>query len=64
MYCIRSGRATDARIFFEQLALHAGYLLEWDRLEPEPWQKAIREAVAGDLAALTAQLTKVVSPAR
>lgn len=64
LHPFRAGNGRAQRIFFEQLALHAGYLLEWDRLEPEPWQKAIREAVAGDLAALTAQLTKVVSPAR
>jgi len=64
LHPFRAGNGRAQRIFFEQLALHAGYLLEWDRLEPEPWQKAIREAVADDLAALTAQLTKVVSPAR
>jgi len=64
LHPFRAGNGRAQRIFFEQLALHAGYLLEWDRLEPAPWRDAIHEAVTGDLTALTAQLTKVVSPAR
>ncbi len=64
LHPFRAGNGRTQRIFFEQLALHAGYLLTWEALEPADWRAAINAAVAGDLTLLTTQLAKVVSPAR
>ncbi|BAN98876.1 filamentation induced by cAMP protein Fic [Plautia stali symbiont] len=64
LHPFRAGNGRAQRIFFEQLALHAGYLLNWDKLEPESWHKAIVAGVGGDLAPLNVQFAKVVSPAR
>ncbi|ORM67821.1 putative adenosine monophosphate-protein transferase Fic [Pantoea rwandensis] len=64
LHPFRAGNGRTQRIFFEQLALHAGYLLTWDKLEQETWRIALFAGVAGDLAPLTAQFAKVVSPAR
>jgi len=64
LHPFRAGNGRAQRIFFEQLALHAGYLLNWDVLDREAWHTAIVTGVAGDLAPLTAQFAKVVSPAK
>lgn len=64
LHPFRAGNGRTQRIFFEQLALHAGYLLTWDKLERDAWRSAIFAGVAGDLAPLKAQFAKVVSPAR
>lgn len=64
LHPFRAGNGRTQRIFFEQLALHAGYLLTWDKLERETWRTALFNGVSGDLAPLTAQFAKVVSPAR
>ncbi|MCA1179300.1 MULTISPECIES: putative adenosine monophosphate-protein transferase Fic [unclassified Pantoea] len=64
LHPFRAGNDRTQRIFFEQLALHAGYLLTWDKLERETWRTALFNGVSGDLASLTAQFAKVVSPAR
>ncbi len=64
LHPFRAGNGRAQRIFFEQLALHAGYLLTWEKLERDSWRSAISAGVSGDLAALTAQFAKVVSPAR
>ncbi len=34
LHPFREGNGRAQRIFFEQLALHAGYLLEWEKLNP------------------------------
>lgn len=59
---IGSGRAQ--RIFFEQLAIHAGFILEWGGIEPEEWQAANQAGALGDLLPLVEIFTKVVSEAR
>jgi len=64
LHPFRAGNGRAQRIFFEQLALHAGYQLAWDTLERDEWRAAISAGVAGDLAPLTAQFAKVVSPAK
>jgi cell filamentation protein len=64
LHPFRAGNGRTQRIFFEQLALHAGYLLTWDKLNHDSWRATIRDAVEGDLTALSAQFAKVVSPAR
>lgn len=42
---IGSGRAQ--RIFFEQLAIHAGYLLNWDDVDVGQWRTANQQAALG-----------------
>ncbi|WP_343553837.1 putative adenosine monophosphate-protein transferase Fic [Pantoea sp.] len=64
LHPFRAGNGRAQRIFFEQLALHAGYLLTWENLERDAWRAAISAGVAGDLAPLTAQFAKVVSVAK
>ena len=64
LHPFRAGNGRAQRIFFEQLALHAGYQLSWETLERDAWRAAISAGVAGDLAPLTAQFAKVVSPAK
>lgn len=64
LHPFRAGNGRAQRIFFEQLALHAGYQLSWESLERDAWRAAISAGVAGDLAPLTAQFAKVVSPAK
>lgn len=64
LHPFRAGNGRAQRIFFEQLALHAGYQLSWETLERETWRAAISAGVAGDLDPLTAQFAKVVSPAK
>lgn len=64
LHPFRAGNGRTQRIFFEQLALHAGYLLTWDKLDREAWRTALYAGVSGDLTPLTAQFAKVVSPAR
>ncbi len=64
LHPFRAGNGRAQRIFFEQLALHAGYLLTWENLDRDRWRSAISTGVSGDLAPLTALFAKVVSPAR
>lgn len=59
---IGSGRAQ--RIFFEQLAMHAGYVLDWRDIDPDAWQVANQAGALGDLKPLTEIFIKVVSEAR
>lgn len=63
LHPFRTGNGRAQRIFFEQLALHAGYLLDWEKIEPEAWREANRAGVDGDLQPLIALFTKVVSAA-
>lgn len=63
LHPFREGNGRAQRIFFEQLALHAGYLLDWDKIERESWLEANRAGVDGDLQPLIAIFTKVVSAA-
>lgn len=63
LHPFRTGNGRAQRVFFEQLALHAGYLLDWDNVEPEAWRKANRAGVDGDLRPLITIFTKVVSAA-
>lgn len=61
-FFIGSGRAQ--RVFFEQLAIHAGYVLDWSTVEPQAWHQANQSGAMGDLAPLTTLFSKVVSEAR
>jgi len=60
-FFVGSGRAQ--RVFFEQLAIHAGYVLDWKDVAPQAWQEANQAGALGELAALTEIFTKVVSEA-
>ena len=51
------------RTFFEQLASHAGYQLDWRDIDPEEWAQANQSGAMGDLSALNAIFSKVVSEA-
>ncbi|WP_368544215.1 putative adenosine monophosphate-protein transferase Fic [Enterobacter soli] len=59
-----SGNGIAQRVFFEQLAIHAGYLLHWQDIDPKAWADANQSGAMGDLSALTAIFSKVVSEAR
>ena len=59
-----SGNGIAQRVFFEQLAIHAGYMLDWRGIDPEQWVAANRSGATGDLTALNAVFAKVVSEAR
>lgn len=61
-FFVGSGRAQ--RVFFEQLAIHAGYMLDWSKTEQADWQSANQSGALGDLQPLTEIFTKVVSEAR
>jgi len=58
------GNGISQRIFFEQLALHAGYALDWRDIDPAQWVAANQSGAMGDLTALNAIFAKVVSEAR
>lgn len=61
-FLVGSGRAQ--RVFFEQLAIHAGYVLDWRVVDPEAWRVANQAGALGDLVPLCEIFTKVVSEAR
>ena len=63
LHPFREGNGQAQRIFFEQLALHAGYLLEWEKLNPEEWVSASQAGAAGDLQPLEDVFASIVSEA-
>lgn len=63
LHPFRIGNGITQRIFFEQLALHAGYQLDWRGIEPQAWAQANQAGAMGDLAPLGAIFGKVVSEA-
>ena len=64
LHPFRAGNGRAQRIFFEQLALHAGFSLDWRDIDPEQWVAANQSGATGDLSALNAIFAKVVSEAR
>lgn len=64
LHPFRLGNGLTQRIFFEQLAIHAGYLLNWRDVDPAGWSAACQQSAMGDLAPLVAIFRKVVSEAR
>lgn len=64
LHPFRFGNGRAQRIFFEQLALHAGYSLDWRNVEREPWRAANQAGAMGDLAPLVAIFREVVNPAQ
>ncbi|EGB0743598.1 putative adenosine monophosphate-protein transferase Fic [Salmonella enterica] len=64
LHPFRLGSGLAQRIFFEQLALHAGYALSWQGIAVETWQQANQSGAMGDLSALQAIFQKAISEAR
>lgn len=64
LHPFRLGNGLAQRIFFEQLALHAGYSLDWRDVDPAAWSQANQAGAMGDLSELNAIFSKVVSEAR
>ncbi|MEB2419187.1 putative adenosine monophosphate-protein transferase Fic [Citrobacter sp. R-1.5.2] len=63
LHPFRIGSGLAQRIFFEQLAIHAGYILNWEGIQVEEWNQANQSGAMGDLSALQAIFRKVVSEA-
>ncbi len=61
LHPFRVGSGLAQRIFFEQLAIHAGYQLSWQGIEKEAWNQANQNGAMGDLTALQMIFSKVVS---
>ncbi|EAN5159399.1 putative adenosine monophosphate-protein transferase Fic [Salmonella enterica] len=64
LHPFRLGSGLAQRIFFEQLALHAGYALSWRDIAVEKWNQANQSGAMGDLSALQAIFQKAISEAR
>ncbi|EDT3782974.1 putative adenosine monophosphate-protein transferase Fic [Salmonella enterica subsp. enterica serovar Saintpaul] len=64
LHPFRFGSGLAQRIFFEQLALHAGYALSWQGIAVETWKQANQSGAMGDLSALRAIFQKAISEAR
>lgn len=64
LHPFRIGNGIVQRIFFEQLAIHAGYQLDWRGIDPGAWAQANQSGAMGDLSALNTIFSKVVSEAR
>jgi len=64
LHPFRIGNGIVQRIFFEQLAIQAGYQLDWRGIDPEAWAQAKQSGAMGDLSALNTIFSKVVSEAR
>ncbi|MGL4427905.1 MAG: putative adenosine monophosphate-protein transferase Fic [Silvania sp.] len=64
LHPFRIGNGIVQRIFFEQLAIHAGYQLDWCDIDPDDWAQANQSGAMGDLSALNTIFSKVVSEAR
>ncbi|MCZ3384283.1 putative adenosine monophosphate-protein transferase Fic [Kosakonia sp. SOY2] len=63
LHPFRLGNGIAQRIFFEQLALHAGFSLDWRGIDPDEWREANQAGAMGDLAPLCTIFSKVVSEA-
>ncbi|EKM7808928.1 TPA: putative adenosine monophosphate-protein transferase Fic [Klebsiella aerogenes] len=64
LHPFRLGNGLTQRIFFEQLAIHAGYLLDWRGIDPDAWSQANQLGAMGDPEPLERIFRKVVSEAR
>ncbi|MDJ1652184.1 putative adenosine monophosphate-protein transferase Fic [Raoultella sp. Ech2A] len=63
LHPFRLGSGLAQRIFFEQLAIHAGFILDWRDIDPEAWGRANQLGAMGDAQPLEAIFAKVVSEA-
>lgn len=63
LHPFRLGNGLAQRIFFEQLAIHAGYTLDWRDIAVDAWNQANQSGAMGDLSPLRTIFRKVVSEA-
>ncbi|WP_154922481.1 putative adenosine monophosphate-protein transferase Fic [Klebsiella grimontii] len=63
LHPFRLGNGMAQRIFFEQLAIHAGYTLDWRDIAVDAWNQANQSGAMGDLSPLRTIFRKVVSGA-
>ena len=63
LHPFRIGNGLAQRIFFEQLAIHAGYTLDWRDIAVDVWNQANQSGAMGDLSPLQTIFRKVVSEA-
>jgi cell filamentation protein len=63
LHPFRLGSGRTQRIFFEQMAIHAGYCLDWNPVTPQVWRDACQSSAMGDPAPLEALFATVVSAA-
>ncbi len=63
LHPFRLGSGRTQRIFFEQMAIHAGYCLDWEPVTPLAWRDACQSEAMGDPALLEALFDMVVSEA-
>ncbi|HBC0167500.1 TPA: Fic family protein, partial [Salmonella enterica subsp. indica] len=61
LHPFRLGSGLTQRIFFEQLAIHAGYQLNWEGIDPQKWNQANQSGAMGDLDQLRTIFTKAVN---
>lgn len=64
LHPFRLGNGLAQRIFFEQLAIHAGYVLSWQDIDPEAWSQANQRGAMGELQPLEDIFAKVVNDGR
>ncbi|MEM6051826.1 putative adenosine monophosphate-protein transferase Fic [Erwinia sp. P7711] len=55
------GNGRAQRMLFEQIIIHAGFDIQWAKIDAESWRAANQASLAGDLSLLTAAFGKVVS---
>lgn len=64
LHPFRLGNGLAQRIFFEQLAIHAGYVLDWQDIDPQSWSQANQHGAMGKLQPLEDIFDKVVNDGR
>lgn len=57
----REGNGRTQRLFFEAIALNAGYEVDWSQVNRDEWLDANIRGYFGDLAPLQAIFTRIVS---
>lgn len=61
LHPFRLGNGLAQRIFFEQLTIHAGYVLDWRNIKAEVWSQANQSGAMGKLQPLEDIFDKVVN---
>ena len=64
LHPFREGNGRSTRVFLEQLALEAGYRLDFRRVNGEEWIQAARESFEGNPKAITEVFAKISIPSR
>ncbi|MTD37290.1 putative adenosine monophosphate-protein transferase Fic [Erwinia sp. CPCC 100877] len=63
LHPFRFGSGRTQRIFFEQMAIHAGYCLDWRPVTPQAWRDACQSGAMGDPVPLESLFDTIVSAA-